>query len=426
MRTGTVCHSKHINDNSNPCMKTTNFLSKLLFLACVFAFPLILSSCNDDEPEDNPGIPGYTEPAKQTLLMYMPWSGGGRMYQCLLDNILSFEKAIEKNRGTDGNALLVFISSDKNLSNLIRIYYENGKCHRDTLKQYDFSTCDYTKAEGITSIINDAMEAAPAEQYAMAIGCHGTGWIPAGTNVGTRSSRMRMQVQPRQLTRFFGTGDGGDKTYQTDITTLADGIMNAGVKMKYILFDDCYMSNIEIAYDLKNVTNYLIASTCEIMLAGMPYAEIGIDLLKNNFNNVVNKFYEYYSNYSTPCGTIGVTDCREVENMAYIMRKINETCPDLPCDVTALQDLDGYENTIFFDFGDYVSHLYIDPSLADAFNNQLERLVPYKAHTETYYSMYTGKRHPINTFSGITISDPSVNRSISNVKTQTNWYRDTH
>lgn len=60
------------------------------------------------------------------------------------------------------------------------------------------------------------------------------------------------------------------------------------------------------------------------------------------------------------------------------------------------------------------------------FNTQLNKLVPYKANTETYYSVYTGEQHPINTFSGITISDLSENRSIANVKTQTNWYKDTH
>ena len=112
--------------------------------------------------------------------------------------------------------------------------------------------------------------------------------------------------------------------------------------------------------------------------------------------------------------------------MAYIMKQINDEYPDLTCDVTDIQDLDGFENTIFFDFGDYVSKLCSDPNMLSAFKEQLVRLVPYKANTETYYSMYTGEQYTINTFSGITISDPSVNRSIANVKTQTNWYRDTH
>ena len=376
------------------------------------------TSCSDDEE-----LPPYPDHAKQTVIMYMPWADNTIHYYCE-KNISAFEAAIERNHGLDGNQLIVFIAENGQQSQLERIYYQDGECHRETLKTYDFASCDYTTPEGISQIISDAIAAAPASTYALAIGCHGMGWVPAGTDVGTRTFMNNIKAANAYPTRFFGSS--GDPTYQTDILTLAEGIANTGVKMKYILFDDCYMSNIETAYDLRNVTDYLIASTCEIMIDGMPYDEIGIDLLNNKFKNVVDKFYNYYSNFKTPCGTIGVTDCREVENMAYIMRQINDRYPDFPYNTTDIQDLDGFENTIFFDFGDYVSKLCSDPNMLSTFKEQLGRLVPYKANTETYYSWYTGEQHPINTFSGITISDPSVNRSIANVKTQTNWYRETH
>jgi hypothetical protein len=38
------------------------------------------------------------------------------------------------------------------------------------------------------------------------------------------------------------------------------------------------MSTIEVAYDLRYVTDYLIGSTCEIMAYGMPYSIIGKNL----------------------------------------------------------------------------------------------------------------------------------------------------
>lgn len=376
------------------------------------------TSCSDDGE-----LPPYPDKAKQTVIMYMPWADNTIHYY-FEKNISAFEAAIERNHGLDGNQLIVFIAENGQQSQMYRIYYYDGKCRRETLKTYDFASCDYTTPEGISQIISDAIAAAPASTYALAIGCHGMGWVPAGTDVGTRTFMNNIKAANAYPTRFFGSS--GDPTYQTDILTLAEGIANTGVKMKYILFDDCYMSNIETAYDLRNVTDYLIASTCEIMIDGMPYDEIGIDLLNNKFKNVVDKFYNYYSNFKTPCGTIGVTDCREVENMAYIMRQINDRYPDFPYNTTDIQDLDGFENTIFFDFGDYVSKLCSDPNMLSAFKEQLVRLVPYKANTETYYSMYTGEQYTINTFSGITISDPSVNRSIANVKTQTNWYRATH
>ena len=399
-------------------MKPFRFSVHYAFILIAFVMATAFTSCSDDGE-----LPPYPDKAKQTVILYMPWAAHTIHYY-FEKNISAFEAAIERNHGLDGNQLIVFIAENGQQSQMYRIYYYDGKCRRETLKTYDFASCDYTTPEGISQIISDAIAAAPASTYALAIGCHGMGWVPAGTDVGTRTFMNNIKAANAYPTRFFGSS--GDPTYQTDILTLAEGIANTGVKMKYILFDDCYMSNIETAYDLRNVTDYLIASTCEIMIDGMPYDEIGIDLLNNKFKNVVDKFYNYYSNFKTPCGTIGVTDCREVENMAYIMRQINDRYPDFPYNTTDIQDLDGFENTIFFDFGDYVSKLCSDPNMLSTFKEQLGRLVPYKANTETYYSWYTGEQHPINTFSGITISDPSVNRSIANVKTQTNWYRETH
>lgn len=53
------------------------------------------------------------------------------------------------------------------------------------------------------------------------------------------------------------------------------GIVGAGVKMEYILFDDCYMSSVKAAYELREATRFLIASASEMMAYGMLYATVG-------------------------------------------------------------------------------------------------------------------------------------------------------
>ena len=225
------------------------------------------------------------------------------------------------------------------------------------------------------------------------------------------------------MTRYFG---GLNAQYQTDITTLAKGISNAGLKMEYILFDDCYMSSIEVAYDLKDVTDYLIGSTSEVMAYGMPYAEIGQYLIgKVDYADICDGFYSFYSNYSEmPCGTIAVTDCSELDNLATIMKEINHRYTFDPSLTSSLQRLDGYYPVIFFDYGDYVSKLCPDETLVARFNEQLNRTVPFKRNTEYFYSMSRGEVK-INTFSGITISDPSTH-SLASKKEETAWYAATH
>lgn len=363
------------------------------------------------------------ERAEQTVFMYMPWSGK-TIYSFFLKNISSFETAIENNKGLDGKQFMVFISANESQAHLINISYRENACRRDTIKSYQFDTPQFTSPAGITSILTEMMNNAPAENYAMIIGCHGMGWIPVGTKALENNIMPRRTNKSIQLTRFFG--HSSDSKYQTDIKTLAMGIKQTGVKMEYILFDDCYMSNIEVAYELREVADYLIASTCEIMIEGMPYALIGSNLLKKDFKGVCDGFYSYYSSYSTPCGTIAVTDCRETERMAHIMKEINMTYPKGLDNTDGLQKLDGLTPTVFFDFGDYTAHLCTDIELLKRFNEQLDWLVPYKANTDTYYSSYTGKCEKINTFSGLTISDPTDNKEVMFMIPQTEWHKATH
>lgn len=298
----------------------------------------------------------------------------------------------------------------------------NGVCRRETLKEY--IDLPFTTAEGITAILNDVKAAAPAEVYAMVIGCHGMGWLPV-RNEKVRSSggwKTHWEYEGVPKTRYFG---GTTAEYQTEIRDLADGIAGAGLKMEYILFDDCYMSSIEVAYELKDVTDYLIGSTSEIMAYGMPYARIGQYLRgATDYRAVCDGFYDFYSTYTTPCGTLAVTDCSELERLAALMKEINSRYAFDTSLRGSLQRLDGYTPVIFYDYGDYVAHLCTDASLLEAFREQLSRTVPYKVHTETFYSMKAGEV-PIKTFSGITTSDPSTHAWTAS-KTETGWYRATH
>ena len=80
--------------------------------------------------------------------------------------------------------------------------------------------------------------------------------------------------------------------------------------------------------------------------------------------------------------------------------------------------------TALLALGDYIDHLCTDENLFDAFIQQLEVTVPYKAHTPQYYSASNGF-NDIRAYSGITTSAPSHNtRSVGQKKTR--WYQATH
>lgn len=194
----------------------------------------------------------------------------------------------------------------------------------------------------------------------------------------------------------------------------------------YMPCDDCYMSSIEVAYELKDVTRHLIGSTSEIMAYGMPYATMGKYLLgQPDYKGVCEAFHNFYSSYEEmPCGTLAVINCTELDNIAAIMKEINGRYAFDSSLTTSLQRMDGYSPAIFYDFADYVAHLCGDPVLLETFGNGLNRAVPYKTHTEYFYSMASG-RIPIHTFSGVTVSEPSAN-PLAATKTSTRWYKATH
>ncbi len=337
----------------------------------------------------------------------------------------------------DKERVLVFLATSPSRASLFELAYdkEQGTCVRKTIKEYE--NHPYNTAEGITTVLNDMKRTAPARHYSMSIGGHGMGWLPAMEKTESSPKATTGHSAPPLYhwentdgpqTRFFG---GSSADYQTDITTLAKGISQADIMMEYILFDDCYMSCVEVAYDLRYVTRHLIASTSEVMAYGMPYRDMAIHMLGNiDYEGISQSFYDFYSSYSTPCGTIAVTVTEELDSLASLMREINATHEWDPAKNSTIQKLDGYSPTIFYDLGDYVTKLCEDSILLDRFNEQLEKVVPEKsrAHTLTFYSAINGRRMAIHAFSGLTISDPSTDTShrVSETKGLTTWYRETH
>lgn len=388
----------------------------IITIICSLVF--CLSSCADkDEPEVN------TPSSEKVVFMYLPWSSNLTDY--FYQNIADMETNIVMMGGLDKEKVLVFISTTPSDAVLFEIEHENGKCSHKELKRYENPAI--TTEEGIATILKDVKIFAPSLNYSMIIGCHGMGWLPVNESGISRAvEKNHWDYTSEYLTRYFG---GTTSEFQTDISTLADAITDAGIKMEYILFDDCYMSSIEVAYELKDVADYLIASTCEVMAYGMPYATMGKHLLgTTDYKAICKDFYDFYSNYSMPCGTLSVTDLSQLEELASIMRRINSECEFNDKDLARLQKLDGYSPTIFYDFGDYVKILMeqhgASHTLVSDFESQLNRAIICKTNTDQYYTASRGPM-PIYRYSGITTSDPSINQRTAH-KINTKWYRATH
>lgn len=408
-------------------------MKKLSLLLMVVA-ALFIGCGGHDDPEPDP----VSGPADQTILMYMPWAGDN-LYPYLLKNMNAMETAIETNGGLGNKRLVYFISYTPTRAMFINVEYKNGRCVRDTLETMAFGSIEpsYTTATGIADLFNKVKGYAPARSYGVVVGCHGLGWLPKGTNLNglfysySKGAGKRRHVP---VTRFFG--NTSDSRYQTEVSSLATAIQQSFGHTNYILFDDCYMSTIEVAYDLKNVTDYLIASPTEVMGDGMPYATVGGNLLRGDYNGICDGFYNYYKDYTYtfydgstedyPCGTIAVINCKEIDAMASVMKTINSRYQFDTNDREKIQVMDGLEPTVFFDMGDYMTYLCKDANLLSEAKNQLNKLITYKRTTGLFYSVYNEKKIATKVFTGITISDPTNNQKVTGALSSTAWWKATH
>lgn len=253
-----------------------------------------------------------------------------------------------------------------------------------------------------------------SNSYGLVMWSHGNGWIPstnventmlnpasspayfqfsglglssADTAVGQKASLSATTNE--QFPSAFGVdvGPDGDMENDTDalgkmgtqmnITDMANAIQQSGIHFDYILFDACLMQCVEVAYDLRNVTDYVVASASSTSGYGGYYVNLLPQALMvypaNDYNVTLiasQYYYDAVQNNNTDavtghslrseygdCGVaISVIKTSELENFAsatgtFLSRYItNRQEPNLS-DAQAYSSTDYFDMPDFFDMG---------------------------------------------------------------------------
>lgn len=383
---------------------------------------------------------------KQTILVFYPWTGSQSstgLLGYLQNNIDSISDGIIDRKGLNNSRVLVFLSDKYNHSTLYDLQYNATTKSVDRVPLKEYEGASYASAEGIADIMNEVKTQASALNYALIVGVHGCGWTyasdwsrypyyarPSVTRPSDNNfSGIQFGPDPNApLTRFFGSVSLAENAM--DISTLAEGIRESGLKMQYILFDACYMSNIETAYELKDVTNYMIASGSEIMAAGLPYRSMWsyLNSPTPNYSSIVSTSVNFYKNSSAPFCNLAAIDCRQVEKLASVMKDINaENQLQASVNLDSIQHLDGFRPNLFYDLETYVDSLRPSGYLLDQFKSQLKLTIKASDHTdEAYTCIYSSDSFKIKNYCGITISDPSQHSVAIKGREKTGWWKATH
>lgn len=371
--------------------------------------------------------------ASQTMLLYMPGRDLISYYQ---SNIEGIRSAVDAGIPGDGR-ILVCYQPEADQAALLEIGYDAaGQCSQTVaLATYDPFRADDPQA--VAKLLADVAEIAPAQRYGVVIGCHGKGWVPSGSSIRTQS---RPGGSPADLwtpmpgalqTRAFG-----DTRRELDIAQLAAAIEAQNYRLEWLIFDACFMANIETLYDLRNSVDRIVAAPCEIMGAGFPYSRVLPRLFADHGMtcDLLGTCYEFWNFYekdwnSVPrnaqSGCISMAETEHLNDLADIMRRINEL--ELKSyEPNDLQNYEGMSSHLFYDLGHYVETVCPDAGLLAEFTGQLEKAFPtaFRFHTKEFYSAYNAKMNPIDHYSGVSVSEPSKRQVEAN--RQTAWYRDTH
>ncbi|MFI3303454.1 MAG: clostripain-related cysteine peptidase [Rikenellaceae bacterium] len=402
------------------------------FLYIIVALSTLVASCSKEEEGDL-----YS--ASQTTLMYFM---GTHLKSYYNSNISDIEEAIVNGALGKNGAFYYCLPDTSGGATLYQVIKSGNECESIEIKNYE--TFESISRGSITMVIEEVKSVAnlpedePLHQMNLIIGSHGMGWVLTDEDdttssqlVAGKKSTTNIDVEEFQsylsnqdvVTRYLGlsntTTTGANEGWM-NIEDFRLAIEDSNTRFGYIIFDACLMSSIEVYYRLRNCSDYIVASPCEIMGKGFPYDSVVPFLFTNDGENydlvgVCEAYYNYYA-YSTEVsknsGAIAMCVTSELKKLALIVGGLHLR-EATSSELANIQCYERYTNHLFFDLGEYITTFGDGDTEALAiFEEQFDLAFPEECrlHTPTFYSNLGGSgTSDINYYSGVTTSEPSSN-----------------
>lgn len=192
------------------------------------------------------------------------------------------------------------------------------------VKEYDRQQTSTAPAV-MKRVISDALSVYPDAGHSLIFWGHGTAWTPGFSDHETRNGDPANI--PAQHSYGGEYGDDPRNPEWAEITDIADAIPDGAFKT--IWFDCCYMSSIEVAYQLRNKTKMYVAYPTEVWDEGLNYNDVLPYIMRKNqdLTGAAAKFYSYY-NDKNDAVTVSVMDMSRIEAVAEATRALMQQYPD--------------------------------------------------------------------------------------------------
>lgn len=338
------------------------YLSYLLLLMCVTVLSSALTSCGGDEPK--PAPEPVADPVSRTVLVYMVADNslGTRRY-----DIADLEEMISAAGKLNGGRVLVYwncVMTEDYPPRLIEILPEGGK----ELKKYaDDPTITSVDPERFREVMADMKSYAPADDYGLVLWSHSNGWVGP--------------YYPGN-DKYRAWGD--DRGYHITLPSLAEALK--GEKFSFIYFDSCNMGNIESIYEMRALTDRIVASPTELGQDGMPY-DLNLPCFFEKVPDLEQAALNTFRSYADDDAAcqMAVYDLTKLPAFVEATRAIFDGLSAHPADYSGLQRFNRAGETCYtFDMESYME-LIATPAQLEAWRTALGALVTY--HDSTPYAI---------------------------------------
>lgn len=398
-----------------------NGLRGLLMALCVGVITLALGGCEFSE-QDNELESGVAE---HTLVMYL--NANNNLSPHITNNVYDAEVGMVGAMPSTRLVIYLDTATSTKLYEVSYLRYGDGNYikHTRVLKEYPEQTS--TTPAVMKAVFEDIKTLVPSKSYGLVHAGHGSGWFPKSDSGTAYNSQKNIQLGPintpstsstvgdeydfgffaakEPLTRAMGYD--GDINNFTSTAEFVEGI--SPIKFDYIVFDACFMASLEFLYELRNYTNYVIASPVEVMGPGYPYQDIVPLLVSPNHDlqAVCEKIMDVYRNDRTfsvtESAAVSLIDCSKLEalteSVSAVWRKVSmgkltsesEVVGFISANVDEkkVQVLDRMKPAGFYDLKDFVEQLAGEGNVAEveAFRVALSEAVVFADNTDEITSL---------------------------------------
>ena len=354
-------------------------MKKLLIAICAVA---MLAACHKDDTEEN------EVKADRTVLVYI--SGECSLWD-FIDDDLKEMKAGSQSIGD--NNLLVYVdnATDGEIPWLARInkgQITDSVSFTEIAKVMNLDPAESlvkgdpysSEAQVMEGVLRYAFQKFPSRNndYGLVLWGHGSGWLIKDSLSYTAMARQKA----------YGIDNGkNDKQSSNNgkwlnIPSMAK-LLSKLPHLSFIFCDCCNMMCLEVAYELRNVTDYLIGTPAEIPGVGAPYNTVVPAMFEKTtfWKSIVDYYFKQRAGgFDVP---LSVIQTNGMENLANATKtvlknsasKIGEGYPNTSGLIYYYYDSSSHQ--VFFDANDFILK-YADTNEYNSWKQVLDKTVIYK------------------------------------------------